>query len=115
MPLAFKARLAPCVVVPRKKASTLLLALSLKIEKQDFAETTKGFIILDWHFDGVFGMAYDVAAVNGMNPPFYHMIGQHPVDEPVFAFYFGNASNGEGGQGGWNWSTLTKIITRRTV
>lgn len=115
MALAFKARLAPCVVVPRKNASTPLLALSLKIEKQDFAENTKGFIILDWHFDGVFGMAYDVAAVDGMIPLFYHMIGQHPVDEPVFAFYFFNASNGEGGQGRSNWANLTKIITRGLV
>jgi saccharopepsin len=43
-------------------------------------------------FDGILGLAYDRIAVNGMPPPFYSMIDQKLVDEPVFAFYLGDDS-----------------------
>jgi len=42
--------------------------------------------------DGVLGLGYDSTAVNLVVPPFYNMIEQGLLTEPVFAFYFGNAS-----------------------
>jgi len=84
----------------------------LKIEKQDFAEATRGSDMAFWQFDGTFGLGYDVAAVNRMVPPFYHMIDQRLLDKPVFAFYLGNVSKGESDEaeltlGGTNKSHYT--------
>jgi saccharopepsin len=36
------------------------------------------------------GLGYDTISVNHIPPPFYNMIEQGLVDEPVFAFYLGN-------------------------
>ena len=69
----------------------------LKVKMQDFAEITSecGLASVHFHFDGILGMAYDITAVNHMVPPFYNMLNQDLLDDPVFAFYFGNSNNGK--------------------
>jgi saccharopepsin len=68
---------------------TLRIA-GLSIPRQDFAEATEepeeSFYYRKG--DGVLGLGYNAAAVNWVVPPFYNMIDQGLVSEPVFAFYF---------------------------
>jgi saccharopepsin len=65
----------------------------LKIKDQLFAEATEepGLAFAFGRFDGILGLGYDSISVNGIVPPFYSMIEQDLLDEPVFAFYLGNA------------------------
>lgn len=95
----------------------------LKIKHQDFGETTQepGLAFAFGRFDGILGLGYSSISVKGMVPPFYNMIDQGLIDEPVFAFYLGNA-NDEGDSseatfGGIDPShytgKLTKIPLRR--
>lgn len=96
---------------------------SVKIAKQDFAEVTQepGLAFAFGRFDGILGLGYDTISVNKIVPPFYNMIGQDLIDEPVFAFYLGD-TNGKGDDseatfGGVDKShytgTMTKIPLRR--
>ena len=41
-------------------------------------------------FDGIMGLGYDTISVNHIVPPFYEMIAQKSLDNPVFAFYLGD-------------------------
>lgn len=68
----------------------------LKIKGQDFAEATEepGLAFAFGRFDGILGLGYDTISVNKMVPPFYQMVNQKLLDEPVFAFYLGS-SEGE--------------------
>jgi saccharopepsin len=68
----------------------------LTIKGQDFAEATNepGLAFAFGRFDGILGLGYDTISVNGMVPPFYKMIEQKLIDEPVFAFYLAD-TNGE--------------------
>lgn len=61
----------------------------LKIKDQDFAEATSepGLAFAFGRFDGILGLGYDTISVNKMIPPFYQMVNQKLLDEPVFAFY----------------------------
>ncbi|KAL8404537.1 hypothetical protein RB594_009404 [Gaeumannomyces avenae] len=61
----------------------------IKIKNQDFAEATKepGLAFAFGRFDGILGLGFDRLSVNKMVPPFYQMIDQKLIDEPVFAFY----------------------------
>lgn len=67
----------------------------LKIKDQIFAEATEepGLAFAFGRFDGILGLGYDTISVNKIVPPFYSMIDQGLLDEPVFAFYLGNADN----------------------
>lgn len=63
----------------------------LTIKKQDFGEATEepGLAFAFGRFDGILGLGYDTIAVNHVTPPFYNMLDQGLLDEPVFAFYIG--------------------------
>jgi saccharopepsin len=70
----------------------------LKIKDQIFAEATEepGLAFAFGRFDGILGLGFDTISVNKIPPPFYNMIDQGLLDEPVFAFYLGDTANGEG-------------------
>jgi len=96
----------------------------LKIKDQDFGEATSepGLAFAFGRFDGILGLGYDSIAVNKVVPPFYNMIDQGMLDEPVFAFYLVDTANGEGDEseamfGGINkdhyTGKMTKIPLRR--
>ncbi|KAF1985801.1 Asp-domain-containing protein [Aulographum hederae CBS 113979] len=69
----------------------------LKIKDQLFAEATSepGLAFAFGRFDGIMGLGYDTISVNKVPPPFYNMLDQKLIDEPVFAFYLGD-TNKEG-------------------
>jgi saccharopepsin len=48
-------------------------------------------------FDGILGLAYDTIAVNGVVPPHYQAINRGLLDEPIFAFWLGDANAGKEG------------------
>jgi len=64
----------------------------LTVKHQDFAEATSepGLAFAFGRFDGIMGLGYDTISVNKIVPPFYNMLDQGLLDEPVFAFYLGN-------------------------
>lgn len=68
----------------------------IKIKEQDFAEATKepGLVFAFGRFDGILGLGFDKISVNGIVPPFYKMVEQKLIDEPVFAFNLKD-TNGE--------------------
>ena len=70
------------------------------IHHQDFGESVKepGLAFVVGKFDGIFGLGYDTISVLDAVPPFYNMVNQSLVDEPVFGFYLGQADGPLGGQ-----------------
>ncbi|KAI0081774.1 endopeptidase [Panus rudis PR-1116 ss-1] len=71
----------------------------LTIKDQLFAEATKepGLAFAFGKFDGILGLAYDTIAVNHIPPPFYELINQNLIDEPVFSFRLGETEE-DGGE-----------------
>ena len=69
----------------------------LKVKDQLFAEATEepGLAFAFGRFDGILGLGYDTISVNKIPPPFYNMVEEGLLDEPVFAFYLGDTANGE--------------------
>lgn len=94
----------------------------LTVKNQDFAEATSepGLAFAFGRFDGIMGLGFDTISVNGIVPPFYNMLEQGLLDEPVFAFYLGDTNQGQESEatfGGIDKShytgKLTKIPLRR--
>jgi saccharopepsin len=88
----------------------------LKIKDQIFAEATEepGLAFAFGRFDGILGLGYDTISVNKIPPPFYNMIDQGLLDEPVFAFYLSDTNNGDDSEatfGGVDESHYTGKIT----
>jgi len=90
----------------------------LTVENQLFAEATSepGLAFAFGRFDGIMGLGYDTISVNGIPPPFYNMLEQDLLDEPVFAFYLGD-TNDEGSEsvatfGGVDESHYTGEVTK---
>ncbi|KAF8138725.1 Asp-domain-containing protein [Boletus edulis] len=87
----------------------------LSIRNQDFAEATSepGLAFAFGKFDGILGLAYDTISVNHITPPFYNMIDQGLLDEPVFAFRVGSSEEdgGEATFGGIDHSAYTGKLT----
>ncbi|KAF8857082.1 putative vacuolar protease A [Acephala macrosclerotiorum] len=89
----------------------------LKIKDQIFAEATEepGLAFAFGRFDGILGLGFDTISVNKIPPPFYNMIEQGLLDEPLFAFYLGSTENdAEGSEatfGGVNKDHYTGKIT----
>jgi saccharopepsin len=69
----------------------------LKIKDQVFCEATEepGLAFAFGRFDGILGLGYDTISVNKIVPPFYSMINQGLLDEPVFAFYLSDTAKGD--------------------
>ncbi|WWC87691.1 uncharacterized protein L201_002583 [Kwoniella dendrophila CBS 6074] len=83
----------------------------LVIKHQDFAEATKepGLAFAFGKFDGILGLGYDTISVNHIVPPFYNMLNQGLLDEPIFSFRLGS-SDEDGGEaifGGIDESAFT--------
>ncbi|KAF9980210.1 Vacuolar protease A [Mortierella antarctica] len=70
------------------------------IKKQDFGESVKepGLAFAFGKFDGIFGLGYDTISVLGVVPPFYNLVHQKLVDEPIFGFHLAQAGGSTGGQ-----------------
>lgn len=49
-------------------------------------------------FDGIFGLGYDTIAVEHVVPPFYSMINQKLIENPLFSVYLGRAADSQGGE-----------------
>jgi len=67
----------------------------LKVKNQLFGEATSepGLAFAFGRFDGIFGLGYDTIAVNHVTPPFYSMVEQGLLDEPVFSFYLSDTAD----------------------
>ncbi|KAL6721089.1 aspartic proteinase precursor [Lecanora helva] len=96
----------------------------IKVKDQLFAEATEepGLAFAFGRFDGILGLGYDSISVNKIVPPFYSMLDQDLLDDPVFSFYLSDTNNGEDDQseamfGGVNkkhyTGDMTKIPLRR--
>ncbi|KAJ9625573.1 aspartic proteinase precursor [Taxawa tesnikishii (nom. ined.)] len=95
----------------------------IKIKDQLFGEATSepGLAFAFGRFDGILGLGYDTISVNHITPPFYEMVNQGLLDEPVFSFYLSDTNDKEAESeavfGGVNkdhyTGKLTKLPLRR--
>lgn len=73
----------------------------LRINNQGFGETTKmpGLTFAFAKFDGIMGLGYDTISVAGVVPPFYNMVHQKLISEPMFSFFLKRAADGSANGG----------------
>ena len=88
----------------------------LVIKSQDFAESTvePGFTFAVGRFDGILGLGYDTIAVQHVTPPFYNLINNNLLAEPLFGVWLGSTDGAEGGEitfGGVDKNHFTGKIT----
>lgn len=79
---------------------TLGLA-GLEITNQTFGESTvePGFVFAFARFDGILGLGFDTISAGTVVPPFYNMVSQKLVEEPIFGVWLGDANaQDEGGE-----------------
>lgn len=70
-----------------------------KIPRQDFAEITKmPRMQKDASFDGVFGLGLINSAVAGAVPPFYRMLEERLITQPVFSILLRDKEISDGGE-----------------
>ncbi|KAL1917766.1 uncharacterized protein VTP21DRAFT_3600 [Calcarisporiella thermophila] len=74
----------------------------IEVKGQDFGESTKepGLTFAFGKFDGIFGLGYDRIAVQHVVPPFYKMLEQKLLDEPIFSVWLNGGAEGEDSNGG---------------
>ena len=92
---------------PKSPALPLLLASKrIQLRSHDLFLTFS-------RFDGILGLGYDTISVNSIVPPFYNMIDQGLLDEPVFSFRIGSSEDdgGEAVFGGIDHSAYTGKIS----
>jgi len=67
----------------------------LVLKDQLFAEVTNepGLAFAFGRFDGILGLGYDTISVNKIEPPFFDMVREGLLDEPVFSFYLGDTTS----------------------
>ncbi|GAM20147.1 hypothetical protein SAMD00019534_033220 [Acytostelium subglobosum LB1] len=72
----------------------------LVIQNQLFAEATaEPGIAFDFSkFDGILGLAFQSISVNNIPPPFYMMMDQGLVSQPLFAFWLSKTPGANGGE-----------------
>lgn len=73
---------------------------NMDIENQLFGETTQepGLVFAFGRFDGIFGLGYQEISVNGIKPPFYRMVEQGLISEPIFSVWMGKQGEALGGE-----------------
>lgn len=71
-----------------------------KIKGQTFAEAISepGITFIVAQFDGILGMAFSSISVDGVVPPWYNLLSQKLVTDPVFAFWLNRQSGNPGGE-----------------
>ncbi|GBC52225.2 aspartyl proteinase [Rhizophagus irregularis DAOM 181602=DAOM 197198] len=83
-------------------SNDILTVGDITVKNQDFGESVKepGLTFAFGRFDGIFGLGYDTISVKGVVPPFYHMVNQRLIDEPIFSFWLSDADkdNSVGGE-----------------
>jgi saccharopepsin len=67
------------------------------VTQQDFAEVTRepGIGFTFSRFDGVLGLGYARLSINNIVPPFYRMVDQGSLDQPIFSVYLSDIKNGQ--------------------
>ncbi|RKF63698.1 Vacuolar protease A [Erysiphe neolycopersici] len=68
----------------------------LVINHQLFAEALveTGLLLAPGRFDGVLGLGFETFYVNDIPPPFFNMVNQGLIDEPVFSFFLSYKEDG---------------------